>query len=286
MSIERQDDINGGDPVGRSTADAGRSGLQTYVPDQEGRRAIRGDGTGRPRSRVRGSIPRAGSGDRVPSGSTSGSPPTSASWRPATAAKNRSAIERHWLPRLGTLARSSIAHSAPCAAELSTSLVADFQPATVRSYYGSFRSMIGAAVDMEVIGRSPCRGIKLPAAKTEEKRVVTPAELHDLADAIGPGVASDGLSVRCHGSPLRRGGRPPGRRRRLQASAVVDHEGRFRGCRSAHDRSAEDDIEQPHTRSAGPARSTRFAITSTSWCSTSRRIYYSPITFRRSTASE
>ncbi len=46
--------------------------------------------------------------------------------------------------------------------------------------------MIGAAVDMEVIGRSPCRGIKLPAPRTEEKRVVTPAELHALADAIGP----------------------------------------------------------------------------------------------------
>jgi len=44
---------------------------------------------------------------------------------------------------------------------------------------------MGTAVDMELLGRSPCRGIKLPAPKSEEKRVLTPDELHALADAIG-----------------------------------------------------------------------------------------------------
>lgn len=41
------------------------------------------------------------------------------------------------------------------------------------------------AVNADVIGRTPCRGIKLPALRSQEKRVVAPDELHRLADNIG-----------------------------------------------------------------------------------------------------
>jgi integrase len=65
-------------------------------------------------------------------------------------------------------------------------MAASRQPSTIRSYYGTARSLFGDAVEMDIIGRSPCRGIKLPAAKAAEKKVIEPVELHKLADAVGP----------------------------------------------------------------------------------------------------
>jgi integrase len=45
--------------------------------------------------------------------------------------------------------------------------------------------MFADAVSSELIGRSPFQGIKLPPAKGKEKRVLSPAELHALADEVG-----------------------------------------------------------------------------------------------------
>ena len=59
-------------------------------------------------------------------------------------------------------------------------------PSTVRSYYGTARTLFGDAVETDIIGRSPCRGIKLPSASTTEKTIVGPSDLHRLADAVGP----------------------------------------------------------------------------------------------------
>ena len=107
------------------------------------------------------------------------------SWRPSTAAKNRSAVVKHWLPRLG--AREVGGVTPRHVQRVVNELVGEgLNPTTVRSYYGAFSALMNSAVDMELIGRTPCRGVKLPAVDSEEKRVVTPTELHALADAIGP----------------------------------------------------------------------------------------------------
>jgi integrase len=105
-------------------------------------------------------------------------------WRASTASRNEVGIRRHWIPRLGD--RELAAITPRHVQRVVNELVEDFAPTTVRSYYGSFRSLMGAAVDMELIGRNPCRGIRLPVAKAKEKRVLTPPELHRLADAVGP----------------------------------------------------------------------------------------------------
>ncbi|MEM7272742.1 MAG: site-specific integrase [Actinomycetota bacterium] len=41
-------------------------------------------------------------------------------------------------------------------------------------------------MDLELIGRTPCRSIKLPSDRSEERRVIEPSQLHQLADAVGP----------------------------------------------------------------------------------------------------
>ena len=104
-------------------------------------------------------------------------------WRPATAARHRVALDRHWLPGLGSIRMSSITPRQ--IQRIINGMASDLRPATIRSYYGTVRSLFGDAVDTDVIGRSPCRGIKLPAARSAERRVLTPDELHRLADAVG-----------------------------------------------------------------------------------------------------
>ncbi|MGB5755523.1 MAG: site-specific integrase, partial [Acidimicrobiales bacterium] len=60
------------------------------------------------------------------------------------------------------------------------------KPATVRSYYGVLTHLFSDAVDLEIIGRSPCRAIKLPKLSHGVKRVIGPEDLHRLADEVGP----------------------------------------------------------------------------------------------------
>ena len=104
-------------------------------------------------------------------------------WRSRTAAAHRLALDRHWLPRFGHV---RVSEMAPRQIQRAINELADqYQPTTIRTYYATLRALMSDAVDADVIGRTPCRGIKLPALRSDEKRVITPAELHRLADAIG-----------------------------------------------------------------------------------------------------
>lgn len=104
-------------------------------------------------------------------------------WKTATIERNRIALFVHWVPRLGDNALNSIG---PRQVQgVVNELVRDLAPVSVRGYYGTVRSLFADAVEMDLIGRSPCRSIKLPPARSKEKAVVGPGELHRLADAIG-----------------------------------------------------------------------------------------------------
>lgn len=105
-------------------------------------------------------------------------------WRPRTIEKHQMAIEAHWRPRFGRRPLNSITTRDVQAAI--NELAGRYQSASVRTYYGTLRSCLRFAVERELIPRTPCRAIKLPAASGEEKRVVTSAELHRLAEAVGP----------------------------------------------------------------------------------------------------
>lgn len=59
-------------------------------------------------------------------------------------------------------------------------------PATTRKAYQVLTRILGGAVDADLINRSPCRGITLPAVERREVRFLNPAEVARLADVIDP----------------------------------------------------------------------------------------------------
>ncbi len=105
-------------------------------------------------------------------------------WRARTADKHRMAIDAHWRPRFGRHPVKSI--TTADVQRTINDLASTHQPSSVRTYYGTIRSCLKFAVEREVITRTPCRSIKLPALATEEKRVISVEDLHRLADAVGP----------------------------------------------------------------------------------------------------
>jgi integrase len=62
-------------------------------------------------------------------------------------------------------------------------------PRTVRRQYGVLRAILAAAVEEDLIGRTPCRGITLPEVAPLDRTIITPEQLGELADAIGPNYA-------------------------------------------------------------------------------------------------
>jgi integrase len=92
------------------------------------------------------------------------------------------ALDSHWRPRFGHQALGSIGPRQ--IQEAVNDLAVTHRSSSVRTYYGTLRSLLKYAVERDVIGRSPCRSIKLPAAEQDERRVISPAEVHRLADAI------------------------------------------------------------------------------------------------------
>jgi integrase len=88
----------------------------------------------------------------------------------------RATLERHVLPTLG---RRPIGSVAPADAQrVITSMVGrGYAPNTVRGTASVMRALFTAAMDADLIGRSPCRGLKVPAAPP--------------ADEVGRALASD-----------------------------------------------------------------------------------------------
>ncbi len=63
---------------------------------------------------------------------------------------------------------------------------AGLAPSTVRTFYGVLQGAMTAAVEADLIGRSPCRGIKLSAERRRDPRFLSVEELVTLADVIDP----------------------------------------------------------------------------------------------------
>lgn len=59
-------------------------------------------------------------------------------------------------------------------------------PRSTRRTYDVLRAIFTMATMHDIIGRSPCRGIKLPEAKPIERSLPTPEQVAELAKAIGP----------------------------------------------------------------------------------------------------
>jgi integrase len=61
---------------------------------------------------------------------------------------------------------------------------AGLAPRTVRRRYATLSAIMRAAVEADLIGRSPCIGVRLPTVQRASARIVTPAELERLAGCL------------------------------------------------------------------------------------------------------
>ena len=104
--------------------------------------------------------------------------------RPTTIARDRTVTRVHLLPILGT--KGSRRHHAGAVRRLVSTMAESLAPTTVRTNYGVLRAILSAAVDADLLARSPCRGIRMPPHKRKDVRFLVPDELGKLADALAP----------------------------------------------------------------------------------------------------
>jgi integrase len=104
--------------------------------------------------------------------------------RPSSRARDDSALRVHILPALGDRSIGSLTPSdiQRCVSDWSQKLA----PRSVRRVYQTLAAVLNAAVLDDVMARSPCRVIQLPAVEPVERPVISSDELLDLADALGP----------------------------------------------------------------------------------------------------
>lgn len=103
--------------------------------------------------------------------------------RPKTLAADRSTIDLHLTPTLGARPIQAITRAHVQA--LVNEWARTAQPATVTRRYAVLRAICRHALDSDVIGRTPCRGIRLPEPTPRTRRhIITGAELDRLAAAM------------------------------------------------------------------------------------------------------
>jgi len=104
--------------------------------------------------------------------------------RPSTKARDRAYLNSLVLPRFGTTPLAAIRQ--PDVQAWVTQLTAQgFAPATVVKAYQLLGRTLTAAVNADMIPRSPCRAVRLPKIEREEMRFLNPVEVARLAEAIG-----------------------------------------------------------------------------------------------------
>jgi integrase len=104
--------------------------------------------------------------------------------RPKTLSRADDAIRLHLVPALGSRPLGSL--TPLDIQELVDDLARRFAPATTRTYFAVLRAILNAAVNADLIARSPCRGIKLPRVTPKAHLIVGPEEVHRLAESIAP----------------------------------------------------------------------------------------------------
>jgi integrase len=104
--------------------------------------------------------------------------------RPSSVARDESALRVHILPAIGDRAIGALTPSdiQRCVNEWSRSLA----PRSVRRIYQTLAAILNASVLDDRIGRSPCRGIRLPAIDPVDRAVLSSEELAALSEALGP----------------------------------------------------------------------------------------------------
>ena len=109
---------------------------------------------------------------------------SAADLRPSTVSRDEAYFSSYILPRFGAVPLAAIRQPDVQAwvAELSGR---GFKPATVVKAYQLLGRTMTAAVNADMLPRSPCRAVRLPRVEREEMRFLNPAQVATLADVIG-----------------------------------------------------------------------------------------------------
>lgn len=104
--------------------------------------------------------------------------------RPSSRARDESALRVHILPAIGDRPIGSLTPSdiQRCVSGWSVSLA----PRSVRRIYQTLAAILNASVLDERIGRSPCRGIRLPTIDPVDRPVLSSEDLAALSEVLGP----------------------------------------------------------------------------------------------------
>ncbi len=102
--------------------------------------------------------------------------------RPRTAARTRSDLRTHILPRLGHRPMGAIRHSE--VQGLVRAMSETSAPASVKNVSITLASIFTAAVADGVIGSSPCTGVTIPRVPKRRMVLPSPEEVHAVADAM------------------------------------------------------------------------------------------------------
>lgn len=103
--------------------------------------------------------------------------------RPSTLARDDAYFRNLILPAFGHLRLAKI-HPLQLQQWVSALDADGYAPATVRKAYQLVSAAFDAAVNSDLIPRTPCRGIKLPRMRRDEMRFLTADEIDHLADSI------------------------------------------------------------------------------------------------------
>ena len=102
--------------------------------------------------------------------------------RATSLARDRVVLQTHFFPALGGRALGTItrAHVKGCV----DAMTAKLAPTTVRTNLGVLNAVLNAAVDADLLARSPARGIRVASGPTRERPTLTIEELDRLAEVV------------------------------------------------------------------------------------------------------
>lgn len=104
--------------------------------------------------------------------------------RATTLARDDSVLRTHFLPALGKRRLATITPLDVRAAV--DAMAAKVAPATVRTNLAVLRAVLNAAVEADLIARSPVRGVRIRKGEARERPTLSPDQLERLATEIGP----------------------------------------------------------------------------------------------------
>lgn len=104
--------------------------------------------------------------------------------RATTRARGEIVLRKHFLPALGARPIASI--TPLDVRRVVETMNENLAPATVRTNYAVLKAVLNAAVEADVLVKSPCRGVRLPSGEKRERAVLSPDALERLAAAMRP----------------------------------------------------------------------------------------------------